>query len=147
MKNKEYFKDQIYDILCSCKSVAVNSKTGEPFMCNGSCANCALFRRDDTCKTRAFMNWLDEEHKEHVLTYEEMQYLENIVRPFKDRVKSITKRLYSNDDAYIQLNAKSIYERNYELMNLPLFVRNKMYKGMVYEKEYTLKDLGLFENE
>lgn len=147
MKNKEYFKDQIYDILCSCKSGAVNRKTGEPFMCNGSCANCALFRSDGTCKTRAFMNWLGEEHKEHVLTYEEMQYLENIVRPFKDRVKSITKRLYSNDDAYIQLNVKSMHDRNYELINLPLFVRNKMYRRMVAEKEYTLKDLGMFENE
>lgn len=147
MKNKEYFKDQIYDILCSRKNVAVNSKTGEPFMCGHNCVNCALFRPDGTCQTRAFMNWLDGEHKEHVLTYEEKQYLENFIRPFKNRVKSITKRLYSNDDAYIQLIVKSIYEQNYELMNLPLFVRNKMYKDMELGKQYTLKDLGLFEDE
>lgn len=145
MKNKEFYKDQIYDILCSCKSVAVNRKTGEPFMCTGSCANCALFRSDGTCKTRAFMNWLDEEYKEHVLTYEEMQYLENIVRPFKDRVKSITKQLYSNDDAYIQIHMRSICGQEHERINLPLFVRNKMYKGMVSEKEYTLEELRLFE--
>lgn len=147
MKNKEYFKDQIYDILCSCKSVAVNRKTGKPFMCDGSCANCALFRSDGTCKTCAFMNWLDEEYKEHVLTHEEKQYLENVVRPFKNRVRSITKLPTSNDYAYVYFGVESIIESESDDCRLPIFGKNDAYLGMKFYKDYTIEALGLFEDE
>ena len=147
MKNKEYFKDQIYDILCSCKSVAVNRKTGEPFMCDGSCANCALFRSDGTCKTFAFMNWLDEEHKEHVLTHEEKQYLEGVIRPFKDRAESITKMLVLNDYSDLHIKVVSPIEWSSDDFSLPVFGKNDAYLGMEYNKEYTIEALGLFEDE
>lgn len=148
MKNKEYFKDQIYDILCSCKSVAVNRKTGKPFMCDGACANCALFRIDDTCKTRAFMNWLDQEHIEHVLTYEEKQYLENVVRPFKDRVKFIRKEYTTGENAFIRGDVYPYRNIEYtDTFSLPFFDVTKMYTGMEKNKCYTLEELGLFADE
>lgn len=148
MKNKEYFKDQIYDILCSCKSVAVNSKTGEPFMCDRySCANCALFRADGTCKTRAFMNWLDEEHKKHVLTYEEKRYLENFIRPFRSQVKSITKRVICNDYADLYIDVESIIGSVFDDFALPTFGKNDAYLGMEFDRDYTIERLGLFEKE
>lgn len=149
MKNKEYFKDQIYDILCSYKSVAVNRKTGEPFMCDGSsCANCALFRSDGTCKTCAFMNWLDQEHIEHVLTHEEKQYLENVIRPFKDRVKFIRKDYTTGVNASICVDVYLYSNIEYtDTFSLPFFDVTKMYTGMEKNKCYTLEELGLFADE
>ena len=147
MKNKEYYKDQIYDILCSCKSVAVNRKTGEPFMCDCSCANCALFRSDGTCKTCAFMNWLDKEHKELVLTYEEKQYLEAFIRPFKNRVERIIKRTIFKDYADLYIDVASLNESVIDGFALPTFGKNDAYMGMEFDKDYTIEELGLFENE
>lgn len=146
MKNKEYYKDQIFDILCSGKSVAVNRKTGKLFVCDGSsCANCVLFRYDGTCKTCAFMNWLNQEHKERILTHEEKQYLEAILRPFKDRVTSITKTSIFNCYADLFIDVTSIVESVSDDFSLPIFGKNDAYLGMEFDKEYTLKELGLFE--
>lgn len=148
MKNKEYFKDQIYDILCSCKNVAVNSKTGEPFMCDRySCANCALFRADGTCQTRAFMNWLDEEYKEHVLTHEEKRYLKNFIRPFKGQVRSIEKLPTFDDYARLYIGVTSIIESESDDFRLPAFRKSDAYLGMKFYRDYTIEELGLFEDE
>lgn len=152
MKNKEFYKDEIYEVACKHDLFAINKKTGEVTNCeNITCDDCLFDYRENfstlgPCDKRA-MEWLEEEHVEPVLNNVEKQYLEDFIRPFRSRVKSITKRSYSNDHSYLQLGIKSIYNQDYELMNLPLFVRNKMYRRMAEEKEYTLKDLGLFENE
>lgn len=70
MKNKEYYKDRIIDLLCESLNIAVDRKTDKPCACEGfRCANCA-FRDYQSC-TYAFRNWLNLEHKELVLTHEE----------------------------------------------------------------------------
>ena len=146
MKNKEYFKDQIIDLLCEYLAIAVDINTGKPCACESfGCANCA-FAGDESCPD-AFVNWLNQEHKEHVLTYEEKQYLENVIRPFKKRIKSIKKMFWSNDYTYIQIAIDCLWGSEFEYINLPVFVISEMYKGMELGKQYTLKDLGLFEKE
>ena len=140
MKNKEYFKDQFIDLLCEYLAIAVDINTGKPCACEGfRCANCA-FRGDESCPD-AFVNWLNQEHKENVLTHEEKQYLEGVIRPFKDRVKSITKSAMSGGYAYLLIEVTSILDD----FSLPKFGEDEAYFGMEPGKQYTIEELGLFE--
>ena len=78
---------------------------------------------------------------EAILDNTEKRYLENVIRPFKDDVIFITKESdYS--DAYIKIDLK---DENFA--SLPSFKKDTMYKGMKRDKKYTLKELGLFEEE
>ena len=146
MKNKEYYKDQIIELLCESLDVAVDINTGKPCACEGfRCANCA-FNGYEPC-ANAFMDWLNQEHKERVLTQEEKQYLEAILRPFKDRVTSITKTTFFNCYADLFIDVTSIAESVSDDFSLPIFGKNDAYLGMEFDREYTLEELGLFENE
>lgn len=75
-----------------------------------------------------------------ILDKVEKKYLENILRPFKDRVLYVTKNSCSGQRQYLLIVLDF-----YECINLPFFKENTMYKDMVSNKEYTLKELGLFE--
>lgn len=88
---------------------------------------------------REIMN-LKEENKQ-ILDNAEKRYLENVIRPFKDRVISVRKENDFGDD-YIKIELK-----NGDIAVLPNFAKGTMYKGMKKEKEYTLKQLGLFEED
>lgn len=75
-----------------------------------------------------------------ILDKEEKEYLENVIRPFRDRVKTIMKVSsfkYNEEFIYIFLNT--------EFIHMPRFSKGTMYKGMILNKEYTLEELGLFE--
>lgn len=84
-----------------------------------------------------------------ILSEKEKEYLKSIIRPFKDRVKYIEKKI--NTDCigstfyYIIIAIKSIVNDNIrEITSLPYFkLESKMYEGMELNKEYTLKELGL----
>ena len=74
----------------------------------------------------------------------EKKYLSNIIKPFRNKVKSITKYDSPCSDInchYIQIKVAQGY--NYEYICLPYFIKGTMYKGMENDKNYTLKDLGL----
>ena len=74
-----------------------------------------------------------------ILDKVEKRYLENLLRPFKDRVKYVKKKNTSNQQyLYIKLEG-------YECIELPYFEKNTMYEGMITSQAYTLKELGLFE--
>ena len=78
--------------------------------------------------------------KPQILDEEEKRYLEGVIRPFRDKVKYIIKN--SNyTRAYIEIRLESEY------IYLPYFKENTMYKGMEIDKRYTLKELGLFDEE
>lgn len=79
-----------------------------------------------------------------VLDTVEKNYLENLLRPFKDKVEFVQKKERKNKEYLcIQINTHHMYE----WIDLPSFKKNSMYKGMKSEKEYTLKELRLFEND
>ena len=67
-------------------------------------------------------------------------YLEGVLRPFKDKVKGIKK----NQNKYGQWIYIEVKE---DWFGLPYFEKDTMYKGMELDKEYTLQELGLFEDE
>ncbi len=78
------------------------------------------------------------EAKTEILDDVEKKYLRNIIRPFKNKVKAISKRKGEKED-YIKIYMK----REYETFDLPCFKKGTMYKGMKPEKEYGLEELGI----
>lgn len=77
--------------------------------------------------------------EKEILDDVEKEYLLNIIKPFKDKVKYICKNS-SLPREYISINmAKD------SSILLPYFKKNTMYKGMKLYKKYTLKELGLDE--
>lgn len=73
----------------------------------------------------------------------EKEYLSNIIKPFRNKVKWIKKisRTTKKNFEYIRI---CYDEHDYtSFLNLPDFKVNRMYKGMEIDKEYTLEELGL----
>ena len=82
-----------------------------------------------------------------ILTKEEKEYLEAVIRPFRERVNFITKSQF-NCWYYIKISINHIEENNIkDGFALPNFEKDKYYKGMELDKEYTLEELGLFKGE
>ena len=72
-----------------------------------------------------------------ILDEKEKEYLSAVIKPFRDRVISISKKS-ANYGEFIDIlidEAEDIY--------LPYFKPGKMYQGMGVNKEYTLEELGL----
>ena len=81
------------------------------------------------------------ESKPEILDEVEKKYLSNVIRPFRDRVKTIRKFVYSGGNASIDI---SIDDNNTGwLIELLPFPKNEMYKGMEDNKKYTIEELGL----
>ena len=80
------------------------------------------------------------ERKEEILDKTEKEYLANVIRPFRHKIKTIEKTTQIGDSSLCYLN---ILLENNDMANLPNFKKNSMYKGMEVNKEYTLKELGL----
>lgn len=80
------------------------------------------------------------ERKEEILDKTEKEYLANVIRPFRHKIKTIEKTTRICDSSLCYLN---ILLKNNDMANLPDFKKNSMYKGMEVNKEYTLKELGL----
>lgn len=76
--------------------------------------------------------------REEILDETEKRYLSGVIRPFKDKVRFISKDRDSDyDKEFIFIDLKN------EFIYLPNFKINTMYKGMKEYKKYTLKELGL----
>lgn len=78
-----------------------------------------------------------------ILDKQEKKYLENMIRPFRDRVEKIIKFSgYGNRKEYIMIEIQDEDD-----ICLPYFNAGSMYKGMETKKYYTIEELGLFEGE
>lgn len=71
-----------------------------------------------------------------ILDDAEKEYLKEVIRPFKDKVKFIFKKEYKGC-YYIKILL------NNDEMSLPNFEKETMYNGMKENKKYTLKELRL----
>lgn len=74
--------------------------------------------------------------KKEILDDIEKEYLRNVIKPFRDKVKYIKKN-NGKFGEYITICVIG------ELVNFPYFKKGKMYKNMITDKKYTLKELGL----
>ena len=82
-----------------------------------------------------------------ILDDAERKYLSAVISPFRDRVKHICRVWYITSSGEYQRNL-SIYitlsddVTSYNI-DLPIFKKETMYKGMKIGKAYTLEELGL----
>lgn len=77
-----------------------------------------------------------------ILTEEEKEYLANIIKPFRNEVEYIEKYNYSNNPQYLRIKMidnTSIF--------IPLSKIKKYYKNIEVKREYTLEELGIYDND
>ena len=130
MRNIEKYKDNIEKHINECGLYQEINKIKNREYAHNCCDNC------DECYDRC-IRWLAEEYKEPVLDDVERKYLSYVIKPFGHRVSHIVKRM-NGSGYYI-----AIILNNFDVMNLPYFTQNRMYKGMTVGREYKLKELGL----
>ena len=124
--------------------------------CAFGCVNCSWVDEDtcggDTCwinnKDSYSDKFLNQEiNIPDILDKQEKEYLRNVIKPFRNRVKYITKEAEINAYDYIvmdvinPLNASFYFGTEY--IYLPYFKQGTMYKNMEVGKKYTLEELGL----
>ena len=89
-----------------------------------------------------FMKWLEKDDEKEckpiILTDKEKAYLSAVIKPFRNDVEYIEKRIFSTGAEYIRICLTED-----ETVNFPNFKRGTMYKGMEKDRDYTLKELGL----
>ena len=89
--------------------------------------------------TDAILDWMAQPYKEPILDKVEREYLKAVIRPFKNKIDTISKfQTWDDSSQYIYIGMK---DRRWS--NLPCFPKGTMYKGMKAGKHYTLKELGL----
>lgn len=120
--------------------------------CPFKSANCNLYDEDSWINHKElfsdeFLNQELEINTPDILDRKEKEYLRNVIKPFKDRVKSIAKQNDTDSYEYISIGVSyPINKRNgcdTDYIWLPSFERGVMYKNMEVEKKYTREELGL----
>lgn len=85
------------------------------------------------------LDWMAKPYKEPILDKVEREYLKAVIRPFRNKIDTISKfQTWDDSSQYIYIGMK---DRRWS--NLPCFPKGTMYKGMKAGKHYTLKELGL----
>ena len=81
-----------------------------------------------------------------VLKAREARYLENLLRPFEERVTSVSRETTEMAAGYEHLvvNTDDAVDGT-RALSFPPFKAGKAYKGMELGKRYTLDELGLFQ--
>ena len=132
MKNKEKYANfinmafaNVYDDVCEFKKEHILKVKSCTFV---DCHAC----------NKATLDWLEQEYQEPpILDDKEREYLSAVIRPWRDKVKSIAKYRYSEEVEYICIEIRCKY------IDLPPFKAGTMYKGMELCREYSIEDLGL----
>ena len=156
MKVKKKLKDLTFeeykdwnDENCSGEICDSSDNTCEfcPFtsvICNGSDKKIWVNNKD--LYSDKFLNQEIELEKPDILDRKEKEYLQNVIKPFRNRVKSIAKQNDINGYEYISIGVSfrvGISNFNTEHIWLPYFERGTMYKNMEVGKKYSLEKLGL----
>lgn len=87
-----------------------------------------------------------ELYGETILTNSERKYILNVIQPYKDRVRYISKELVKSGNFFfirIVLDGFAKYSTNIETIELPYFDEDEKFRYMVTSKPYTLKELGM----
>lgn len=81
--------------------------------------------------------------KELILEDAEKKYLSAVIKPFRNRVKYITKEETFDCPTDCPTEFIHIDLSDGDIADFPNFKANTMYKGMEVDKYYTLEELGL----
>lgn len=150
MRNIEKYEKEIRRRYEQGLGIAVDRRTKKHVKCSDiKCEDC--IRHNTECEENRILIWALEEYKEPpILDEAEKKYLEAVIKPFKDRVLSITKQCIDegSKEAFIEIKVRDHRNKNLlDNVDLPYFDLDTMYKGMEKRNSYTLKELGLFEDE
>lgn len=132
--NLEHYKKELEKIfnegLLSPSDVFDKVKTN----CDSNIRSCCW-----TTYTRDILEWMSQPYKESILNDTEKEYLADVIRPFREKVNTISK-FHSWDDSsqYIYIETEDNH-----FATLPVFPKGTMYKGMKEMKHYTLEELDL----
>lgn len=117
-------------------------------MCNPDNRNCWIKHKNIYND-----NFLNKEIEVEIacLDCEEKKYLSEVIKPFRDRVISISKHSFDKNLCFISIVIepkeeikRMLLEGEREQILLPLFKKDSlMYQGLELEKKYTLEDLEL----
>ena len=106
----------------------------------------SLYYNHMYCRYFDFTSYSDREEtviiEENILDEKEKEYLSNVIKPFRRRIKYITKECCDNAD-YIVITMKHFNYNCNDRIVLPYFEKGDMYKDMKLNIQYTLKELGL----
>ena len=83
-----------------------------------------------------------KKRKNDILDFDERKYLDNVIKPFRNRVLYIVKYEDFDNCEFIAIEIFCIDGGVYQML-FPSFSKNTMYKNMQLNKEYSLKELGL----
>ena len=90
-----------------------------------------------------FLNQEIEIEVPDILNKKEKEYLSAVIKPFKNKVKSISKSNVTNG-LYEYISIETIHPlAGTEFISFPLFKTQTMYKNMKLRKKYTLEELDL----
>ena len=144
MKQKIKLRDlteKQYETWCKENCDNMNCKTCPFYKVQCSLGEFCWVRNKDIYSNK-FLDQEVEIEVSDLLTKEEKEYLEGVIKPFKDIVEYIAKSNMDNNLEYLCIKIKDDYH-----LCFPNFLKNKYYKGLEIEKKYTLEDLGLFDLE
>lgn len=80
-----------------------------------------------------------------ILNKKEKEYLSAVIKPFRDKIRSIKKAPSSwyKDKAWIEITSLTIPKGVYHVTQLPYFDRERMYVNMEDNRPYKIEELGL----
>lgn len=91
-----------------------------------------------------------EEYREPILPDKEREYLQAVVKPFRDRLRYIRKIGIADGKQFISIKVKKYDYKDddndyfqYEDIEFPCFEGGTMYANMEADRNYTLEELGL----
>ena len=108
----------------------------------GKRLGCQIKVKSGEYVTDAILEWMAQPYKEPILDDKEREYLSEVIKPYKNKVIGIAKiKDIYDEKSYIRILINGIDEK--EVITLPWFKENAMYKGMKASKENTVEELGL----
>lgn len=108
---------------------------------DGLCSAIHKVRGEENCSEYicgACREWLTQPYNpKNILTFKEKEYLKGVIKPFRDKVTAIKKAPVIENYEYISIRLGD------DVVNLPNFKKDEMYKGMRINYEYSLEELEL----
>lgn len=141
MLNKEKYAKEIVEIAINNGTIAL--KDNKPISCSKiKCIDCEQNVPGCGCSMKKLTEWANSEYKEPVLTEEEKEYLSSVIKPFRKFVVYIEKIKYIDGWEKIIFYSQNL--KSWECMtNLPPFQSGTRFKGMKFNRQYKLEELGL----
>lgn len=138
--NLEHYKKELKEIFIAdgAHPMSVASKIANTLDKNMILRNCNNYYIED------ILDWMAQPYKEPVLDDVEKEYLGAVIKPFRNRIRYICLDLRISDYYQIRIVLTPISKERYtEVLVMPTFKKDTMYKRMKLFKEYSLEELGL----